>query len=106
MANIKKKGVGRSLGAVTQKKKVAGRERFDHALTMAEQTGLLHGARTQIIRGRMPKALVDKAKERAGVHSDTKLIEVALATLAVADDYPDWLLSQRGTISKDVDLEF
>jgi len=29
-----------------------------------------------------------------------------LANLAVADDYPDWLLSQRGTVSQDLDLEF
>lgn len=80
--------------------------RFQDALTMAEQTGLLKGARTELVRGRMPKALVAKAKARSGVQSDTKLIEVALATLAVADEYPAWLLSQRGTVSKDLDLEF
>jgi hypothetical protein len=54
----------------------------------------------------MPKALVARAKARTGVQSDTKLIEVALATLAVADDYPDWLIAQRGTVSKDLNLEF
>ena len=54
----------------------------------------------------MPKALVAKAKARTGVQSDTKLIEVALANLAVADDYADWILGQRGTISRDLDLEF
>lgn len=54
----------------------------------------------------LPKALVAKAKEHSGVASDTKLIEVALATLAVADEYPMWLLSQRGTVSKDLNLEF
>jgi hypothetical protein len=54
----------------------------------------------------MPKALVARAKARTGVQSDTKLIEMALATLAVADEYPDWLISQRGTVSKDLDLEF
>jgi len=54
----------------------------------------------------MPNALVQKAKASSGVHSDTELIEVALANLAVADDYPAWLLSQRGTVSKDADLEF
>jgi hypothetical protein len=54
----------------------------------------------------MPKALVAKAKARSGVQSDTKLIEVALATLAVADEYPAWLLAQQGTVSRDLDLEF
>jgi hypothetical protein len=36
---------------------------------------------------------------------DTELIEVALANLAVADQYPDWLLSQRGTVAKEIDLD-
>jgi hypothetical protein len=54
----------------------------------------------------MPRALVIKAKARTGVHSDTKLIELALVNLAVADDYTEWLLSQRGTIPQDIDLEF
>jgi hypothetical protein len=80
--------------------------RFQDAITIAEQTGLLKGSRTELVRGRMPKALVARAKARTGVQSDTKLIEVALANLAVADEYPGWLISQRGTVSKDLDLEF
>lgn len=80
--------------------------RFRDALTIAKETGLLRGSRTELVRGRMPKALVAKAKARSGVQSDTKLIEVALATLAVADEYPAWLLAQQGTVSRDLDLEF
>ena len=80
--------------------------RLQDALTIAEEAGLLRGARTQVVRGRMPKALVQRAKATAGVHSDTELIEVALANLAVADHYADWLLSQRGSLSKEIDLEF
>jgi len=81
-------------------------DRFQDVLTMAKDTGLLKGARTEFVRGRMPKALVAKAKARSGIQSDTKLIEVALANLALADDYPSWLLAQHGTISTDVDVEF
>jgi hypothetical protein len=88
------------------KKKDAPSRRIREALTIAQQSGLLSGARTEIVRGRMPKALVHKAKSISGVRSDTELIEVALANLAVADRYPDWLLSQRGTVAKDIDLEF
>ncbi|PYY14577.1 MAG: hypothetical protein DMG61_09560 [Acidobacteria bacterium] len=73
---------------------------------IAEEKGLLRGTRTKVVRGRMPEALVTRAKQRAGVKSDTDLLELALANLAVADDYPDWLLSQRGTVSQDLDLEF
>lgn len=74
-------------------------------LELAEQSGLLQGSRTKVIRGRMPQALVARAKARTGIKSDTNLIQVALANLAVADDYPEWLLSQRGTVPADLDLE-
>jgi hypothetical protein len=54
----------------------------------------------------MPSLLVEQAKRKTGIESDSKLIEVALANLIVADEYADWLLAQRGTVSKDLDLEF
>jgi hypothetical protein len=59
-----------------------------------------------MIRGRMPEGLVAQAKQRTGITSDSKLLEAALASLAVADDYADWLISQRGTIDPALDLEF
>ncbi len=62
---------------------------------MAEREGLLDGGRTQVVRGRMPEALVSQAKKRTGIKSDTDLIEVALANIAVGDEYAEWLLSQR-----------
>lgn len=80
--------------------------RFADAMAIAREAGLLKGGRTKLVRGRMPDALVAKAKARSGVHSDTELIEVALANLAVADEYPGWLLAQRGKVSRDLDLEF
>ena len=75
-----------------------------HVLVIAEEKGLFRGARTKVIRGRMPEALVNKAKARTGIKSDTQLLELALANLAVADDYPEWLLSRKGTVSRDIDL--
>ena len=75
-------------------------------MVIAEKEGLLEGERTQVVRGRMPEALVTRAKKRTGIDSDTDLIEVALATIAVADDYADWLFSRRGTVSSEADLEF
>lgn len=88
------------------KEKTAQLDRFQEALTIAQQSGLLRGVKTQIVRGRMPEALVRKAKARSGARTDTELIEMALANLAVADQYPDWLLSQRETVEKEIDLEF
>lgn len=75
-------------------------------MLIAENEGLLRGERTQVVRGRMPKALVTRAKKRTGLDSDTALLEVALANIAVEDDYADWLLSRQGTVSPEVDLEF
>lgn len=75
-------------------------------MAIAQKEGLLEGERTQVVRGRMPEALVRRAKKRTGIQSDTDLIELALANIAVEDDYPDWLLSQRGAITGEVDLEF
>lgn len=74
-------------------------------MAIADSEGLLSGARTHVVRGRMPESLVSRAKKRTGINSDTDLIEVALANIAVEDDYVEWLLSQRGTIDPEVDLE-
>jgi len=80
--------------------------KFQDALTMAEESGLLEGARTRVLRGRMPKALVENAKANPGAKTDTELIEIALAHVATADEYATWLLSRRGSIPRDIDLEF
>ena len=84
----------------------SGARKVKDILTIAEEKGLFRGSRTRVVRGRMPEALVTRAKARTGIKSDTQLLEIALANLAVADDYPDWLLSRKGTVSQDVDLEF
>ena len=80
--------------------------RLNEVLTVAKEHGLLSGTRTRVLRGRMPAGLVEQAKRRSGITSDSKLLEAALANLAVADDYWQWLHSQRGTINPDLDLEF
>ena len=75
-------------------------------MVIAEQEGLLRGGRTQVFRGRMPEALVARARKRTGINSDTDLIELALANIAVEDDHADWLLSRRGAVSREADLDF
>ncbi len=54
----------------------------------------------------MPSLLVEQAKMKTGIRSDSKLIEAALANIVAADEYADWLLAQRGTVRQDLDLEF
>jgi hypothetical protein len=75
-------------------------------MVIAEKEGLVRGERTKVVRGRMPEALVTRAKKRAGIDPDTHLIEVALANIAVPDDYADWLFSRSGTVGSKADLEF
>jgi hypothetical protein len=87
-------------------KPAASSRRLNDALAIAGQQGLLSGGRTLTVRGRMPSLLVEQAKKKTGIQSDSKLIEAALANIVVADEYADWLLAQRGTVSKDLDLEF
>lgn len=85
---------------------ISGPGKLREVMVIAEEQGLLRGERNQVVRGRMPKALVAQAKKRTGVVSDTDLIELALVNIAVADDYADWLLARRGTIDREADLEF
>lgn len=89
-----------------KKKPVASAVRNNDVLAIAQQHGLLGGTRTKVVRGRMPEALVARAKARTGIKSDTSLLQLALANLAVADDYAEWLLSQRSTLPGDLDLEY
>jgi hypothetical protein len=86
--------------------RVRGSIKLNEIMIIAEREGLLRGERTEVVRGRMPEALVARAKKRTGINSNTDLIQVALANIAVEDDYADWLLSRRGTVSPEADLEF
>jgi hypothetical protein len=81
-------------------------DRLGEILAVAKERGLLSGSRTHVIRGRMPVGLVEQAKLKSGISSDSKLLEVALANLAVSDEYAQWLLAQRGTIAPELNLEF
>lgn len=86
--------------------RVRGSVKLNEVMIIAEREGLSRGERTEVVRGRMPEALVARAKKRTGINSNTDLIQVALANIAVEDDYADWLLSRRGTVSPEADLEF
>ena len=90
----------------TFRKKTLRSRKLRDVLALAETLGLLSGTRTTIVCGRVPEALVNQAGANTGIQSNTELIEVALANLAVADDYPEWLLSQRSFVSRNLDLEF
>lgn len=58
-------------------------------------------------RSAKPERPGGRVKEAIAVAADSsKLIEAALASVAVAHDFGEWPISQRGTVSPDLDLEF
>lgn len=76
------------------------------ARELARQQGLIRrGDKNRIISARMNEALVAEASRRTGITSDSELIEVALANLAVGAEFGEWLLAQRGRLPRDFQLE-
>jgi predicted RNA-binding protein YlqC (UPF0109 family) len=74
-------------------------------LATAKDAGLLAGASGRIA-GRIRKQLVDAAKSRSGIKSDTELLEYALARVALEDDFGQRLIAREGRVPAGVDLEF
>jgi len=74
-------------------------------LETAREAGLLAGVNSRIA-GRIRKPLIDAARARSGILSDTELLEYALACVALEDDFGQKLLARRGRVRKDIDLEF
>jgi len=66
---------------------------------------LTGGKRTHVLSARLDEALVAAAKARTGIESDTELAEFALASLAIGDDYGEWILSQAGRLGGDFELD-
>jgi len=82
------------------------RNRTDLIMSEARNAGLVGGPKDTVIRGRVSRALVKAARKRAGVSTDTELLEVALSNLALSDDFGETFLRRKGTVDPDLDLEF
>jgi hypothetical protein len=54
---------------------------------------------------RVPRRLVDRAKERAGISSTTDLIKYALAKVALEDDFGGKLVARKGSVPADIKLD-
>jgi hypothetical protein len=78
----------------------------ESTLAIGQQKELPKGSRTLVIRARMQEELVAGAKRKNGITSDSKLLETGLTNIVTADDYAEWLFSQRGTVDPRLDLEF
>ncbi len=71
----------------------------------AKASGLLDEKGSRIT-GRVSKALIERAKLRTGVKENTRLIELALANLALEDNFAEAFKSVRGAVAPDIKLGF
>jgi hypothetical protein len=83
----------------------SGTTRVDAVMQAAEQSGLL-GEKSGRIGGRVSPALVAQAKRRTGIKTDTDLIEFALASVALEDNFADVFKEARGAVDPNLKLGF
>ncbi|PYE89518.1 hypothetical protein [Phyllobacterium leguminum] len=81
------------------------KKRVDAVVKVARQTGLI-GEKSARIAGRVSPILVEEAKKRTGLQSDTDLIEFALANVAIEDNFAEEFKKLEGTVDPTLDLEF
>lgn len=88
--------------AESQAKLASTRNRL--VVEQAKAAGLLGTVKNTRLSGRVPSELIEAAKKRAHVTSDTELLELALSRLALEDDFGARLVGRKGSIAADLDL--
>ncbi|ASR09311.1 hypothetical protein CHY08_20740 [Rhizobium leguminosarum bv. viciae] len=73
-------------------------------LEQAKAVGLLGTAKNTRLSGRVPSELIEAAKKRAHVTSDTELLELALSRLVLEDDFGARLVGRKDRIPTDIDV--
>jgi hypothetical protein len=84
---------------------IVSKARFDAVMQAAEQSGLLN-EKSGRIGGRVSPALVRQAKRQTGIETDTDLIEFALATVALEDNFAETFKESRGKVDPELKLGF
>ena len=84
---------------------VVSKARFEAVMQAAEQSGLL-SEKSGRIGGRVSPALVRQAKRQTGIETDTDLIEFALATVALEDNFAEAFKESRGKVDPKLKLGF
>lgn len=82
-----------------------GAARFESVMKAAENSGLL-GEKSMRIGGRISPALLEQAKKRIGIQTDTDLIEFALAKIALDDEFGRTFGEVRSTVDPSLKLGF
>lgn len=81
------------------------RFRTDAMMQAAAVAGLTEGKKERRMSWRASDRLVRAAEEKSGLEG-SDLLEYALAKVALEDGYAQALLALRGSVSRDIDLEF
>jgi len=91
--------------APTRKGKPAAQSRrVEAVIEHARREGLFRD-KDHRIAGRVSADLVNRAKERTGIRSDTELLAFALANIALEDNFAEAFAAMRGTVDPKLDLE-
>ena len=78
--------------------------RIQHAREALSQAGVLVGAKNTRITVRVQDRLLELARQRSGLSSDSDLVNAGLALLAAQDNFGLWLVGQKGKLSDDFDI--
>jgi hypothetical protein len=78
--------------------------RLRFAFVELEHSGTLAGARSLKLSTRVDPGLIEAARRRTGLRSDSDLINAALAVVAAGDDFGAWLVHQGGRLPEDFEL--
>jgi hypothetical protein len=79
--------------------------RVDAVLRSAEKAGFLTEKNGRVT-GRISTELVERAKTRTGIESDTELLAFALANVALEDGFGEAFHDLGATVDPELDLEF
>ena len=69
-----------------------------------ESRGVLSGSQSKRLSARVDPGLVEEAKRRSGLQSDSELVSAALALMAEGDTFGAWLVAQKGSLPDDFEL--
>lgn len=80
-------------------------KRVETTLRTAAAAGLTEGSKDKRLSGRAHSRLFEAAAAKSGLDG-SELLEYALAKVALEDSFVETLLSLKGSIPRDIDLEF
>lgn len=79
--------------------------RFRATMAAVAAAGLTAGTKGKRVNSRSYEKLFLAAKKKTGL-SEAALIDYALAKVVLEDDFGERLLALKGSVSKDLDLDF